>query len=91
MPFDPDRYIHRNFYALMHEHLTGEERKVFLDLHWYDHSRFIWEEGNFSCDCNRGIFFYGNQEDYPCHSWVGQRFTILKFVFPDGTELVPAH
>jgi hypothetical protein len=51
----------------------------------------MWEEGNFSCDCNRGIFFYGNQEDYPCHSWVGQRFTILKFVFPDGTELVPAH
>lgn len=33
---------------------------------------FIWEEGNFSCDCNRHILFHSNSdydgfiEDFPC-------------------------
>jgi hypothetical protein len=28
---------------------------------------YIWEEGNYSCDCNRRSFFYGRfVEDSPC-------------------------
>ena len=28
---------------------------------------YIWEEGNYSCDCNRRSFFYGKfVEDSPC-------------------------
>lgn len=28
------------------------------NLVWYDDgSRYIWSEGNFSCDCNRALFF----------------------------------
>ena len=29
---------------------------------------FIWEEGNYSCDCNRSIFFLGRSYDdaMPC-------------------------
>lgn len=26
-------------------------------------SDFIWEEGNFACDCNRGSFFDGQDHD----------------------------
>lgn len=30
-------------------------------------STFIWECGDYSCDCNRGIFFYRNKEvDIEC-------------------------
>lgn len=91
-PFDPERYIHKSFYAEMRDNLTGCVRNVHLDLRWYEHSQFMWEEGNFSCDCNRGMFFYGDHTlDFPCSSWTDQRFTILKFTFPDGTELVPSH
>lgn len=25
---------------------------------------FNWQEGNYSCDCNRGLFFDGNE--HPC-------------------------
>ncbi len=26
-------------------------------------SPFCWEEGNFSCDCNRSLFLYDHDED----------------------------
>lgn len=26
-------------------------------------TRYIWEDGNFSCDCNRSLFFYSHAED----------------------------
>lgn len=38
---------------------TGEVRvhrshEIVIDGHW---SPFIWEDGNYSCDCNRSLFF----------------------------------
>jgi hypothetical protein len=40
--------------------LTGE-RAVYRSIEYVDNdgewSPYVWEEGNFSCDCNRGIFF----------------------------------
>jgi hypothetical protein len=40
--------------------LTGE-RAVYHSTEYVDNdgvwSPYMWEEGNFSCDCNRGIFF----------------------------------
>jgi hypothetical protein len=27
---------------------------------------YIWEEGNYSCDCNRGIFFGEDYDDVKC-------------------------
>lgn len=40
---------------------TGEVREVTVDslLHgpYHDFPPFIWEEGNYSCDCNLHIFF----------------------------------
>ena len=33
---------------------TGEAR-IYEDE--YPYSEFIWNEGNYSCDCNRGLFF----------------------------------
>jgi len=47
---------------------------------------FIWTEGNYSCDCNRYIFFYGYDKDYPCGD---ERFTLISLKI-DGRELIEA-
>jgi hypothetical protein len=35
---------------------------------------FMWDEGNYSCDCNRGTIFLDSDEDFPCGEG---RFEIL--------------
>lgn len=69
--------------VLMRDNLTGETKWVPLDLAWYDHSMFFWTEGNFSCDCNRGMLFYGDDFDCKCGH---RRFVVFKAHFPDGSE-----
>lgn len=36
---------------------TGETREIPWETPWEDHSEFLWEEGNYACDCNRELFF----------------------------------
>ncbi len=41
---------------------TGEAREAFENLIWEEEFEeklclYIWQEGNFSCDCNRYLFF----------------------------------
>ena len=41
---------------------------------WYDseypYSSAQWEEGNYSCDCNRSLFLYGLDlnDSFPCNT-----------------------
>lgn len=49
---------------------TGEVRECDIELYWSDNapfesmpSTFIWEEGNYGCDCNRHIFFQRAKND----------------------------
>lgn len=64
--------------ALIRKNKTGEIRE-YKDEVWWDHNEpyddypndFMWSEGNYSCDCNRHIFFnnkkYGEEDwDCPC-------------------------
>ena len=46
-----------------HSHLALLDKDLSCNLDLY-----LWEEGNFSCDCNRRLFFYPGQEfeDDPC-------------------------
>jgi len=37
--------------------LTKEIRNYTSDFEWEDGSFFLWQEGNFSCDCNRYLKF----------------------------------
>lgn len=53
---------------------------------------FIWEEGNYSCDCNRLLFMYGQQEGQDCnqkpYSDARQnRVIVEKICLPDGREV----
>lgn len=36
---------------------TGETRIYFEDHDYYEATEYQWSEGNYSCDCNRGLFF----------------------------------
>jgi hypothetical protein len=90
--FDPEKFIHPHFDLVMRDNKTGETKTVRMDDRWYEHSFWMWTEGNFCCDCNRGMFFYGNNEDYPCGAYWRttqergtQRFPVFSVKFPDGT------
>lgn len=39
---------------------------------------FIWEDGNYACDCNRMVFLYGVDNDYPCN--VGENRIVIDSV-----------
>ena len=40
---------------------------AYKDVTW-EGIEFLWEEGNFACDCNRIDFLYDEwPEDYPCN------------------------
>ncbi len=48
---------------------TGERRTWQSDLGWDKHSKFLWKDGNFSCDCNRASFFRQAGGDEPSAQW----------------------
>lgn len=54
-----------------------------------DSMRFMYEEGNYSCDCNRHLFFaraVGRPEpETECSSWEN-RFHVLAFAVERGSE-----
>jgi hypothetical protein len=42
--------------VVIRDTVTGEARDIGWGVDAY--YRFLWEEGNYGCDCNRGKFFY---------------------------------
>lgn len=57
---------------------------------------FMWEEGNYACDCNRYIFFceaVGEPEDEdeesPNHLCGSSRYSVLDITFEDGQVFYP--
>lgn len=67
---------------------TLEERSYEVRCEWS--GPYIWTDGNFSCDCNRHLFFsVAGEEDpddnYPC----GQHaYSVIKAILPDGSEVM---
>lgn len=57
-------------YATLIDTVTGEQKRV--DRAKWDASVWAWTEGNFSCDCNRGMMF--GIYDHPCGE---SRFRII--------------
>ena len=63
-PRDKDIWVQINVHI---KNMDTQEVRIFeTDGIWYDghFGLYIWEEGNFSCDCNRASFFAraGNDE-----------------------------
>lgn len=68
---------------------TGEVRIHEMASGWFseqEHPEYIWEEGNFSCDCNRGDFFRDvkgePEQDDPCGNHL---YVVDKIEIEDGT------
>lgn len=65
-PHDKDEVA--RIIAHIRNNATGEVRLDPHNIHFYDDGEpgtYIWEEGNFSCDCNRELFFAraGDEDD----------------------------
>ena len=45
---------------------------------------FIWEEGNYGCDCNRGIFLYGRDSDIDC----GENLIVVEGIYDEQGTLL---
>lgn len=45
------------YVAYITDSTTGETREHRDGLEWYEHSDYLWSDGNFGCDCNRFLFF----------------------------------
>ncbi len=67
---------------------TGETRIYHDDYKREEkHDFFIWADGNYSCDCNRSIFFYDYDENKEMDCSDG-RIVIEKIVIRETGEIV---
>lgn len=65
---------------------TGETRQQPAEFTGLHHA-YLWSEGNYSCDCNRGMFFaHAAGEQDPNRSCGDERYKV-KIVGNDGTLL----
>lgn len=55
-------------HALIRNNETKEVRKYIYHYEWLEHSEYIWEEGNYACDCNRSIFWHSANDP----NWDGE-------------------
>lgn len=68
---------------------TGEERTYRHDMRWEaEGDQYMWSEGNYSCDCNRYLFFQRahdeDEEDFECGDTA---YTVVKIVTDDGAQV----
>lgn len=64
---------------------TGEARDCPMSIDWGDDESavFWWTEGNFGCDCNRGLVFHDYDIDPDCN--VGpNRYRVTHATLADG-------
>lgn len=72
---------------LIRDIMTNETR-LYSDE--YNHNdiqliQFLWDDGNYACDCNRGLFFYGEEWEGGCGT---VRFVIEKAVIRETGQVI---
>ncbi len=79
------------YHVAVRNNETKEVRMYSHDDDWEEHSDYIWAEGNYSCDCNRAIFFaeVNNEDtehavDLPCGD---EKYSCLYAQLEDGTKI----
>jgi hypothetical protein len=66
---------------------SGEEREIHEDGLWDDIADYMWTEGNYSCDCNRALFFYNCGPESDDRACGDSEFMLPRVVLADGTVL----
>lgn len=67
---------------------TGEVRLVPYEFDWDDAGpdEYLWTDGNYACDCNRALFFYGLEPEAGDYNCGMTEFSALYAELPDGTR-----
>ncbi len=74
-------------------HLTNtktlEERTYRMDMDWEpaEGSEYLWSEGQFACDCNRGIFFCYAAGENDTGTDCGYEVFAVRITDDEGVEL----
>lgn len=54
----------QHYFAHITDTMTGETRICDMgDILWGEGSDYWWGQGNFSCDCNRSMKYFGDEID----------------------------
>jgi hypothetical protein len=73
------------YVVVMRRREDGEERRITRPHEWGEADWFLWDEGNFSCDCNRRILFDRaigcESDDAECGEG---DYAVLRFLLSDG-------
>ena len=81
------------YLVAIHDNVTGETRMYREDTEWSDVQEFLWEDGNFSCDCNRGMMFKRAAGEDGRIDWdnlddcAGSRYDVLYIELPSGEKI----
>lgn len=70
---------------------TNQIRSINVELDWDENSEFLWTEGNYSCDCNRHLFFIREVENNPTNNRItcGEtEYSVLYTKLPNGTKIL---
>lgn len=82
-----------NWVVKIQDNTTGEVATYIDEFGSPDSDPFMWEDGNYSCDCNRLLFFHRGQGmpedqvrelDLICGH---ERFTVLEIVDAKGRRI----
>lgn len=67
---------------------TGEVRTYRHDMEWDDNSMYQWTDGNYSCDCNRELFWHRAIGEEAKEVGCGETaFSVLYAELPDGERI----
>lgn len=71
------------YQVLLRNNETKQQKLVSVDTDWHDSAEFLWTEGNYSCDCNRHLFF----TDWDgTHCECGEdKYTAVHAILDDGS------
>ena len=74
--------------AHIRRNADGVIRQYTEDWDWHDGGDFLWEDGNYACDCNRSLFFHrAANEPEPDEISCGCTAFSVQVRAPDGSVL----
>ena len=77
----------RGYKIALRNNKTGEVRLSQHDFPWDGTQEYIWSHGNYSCDCNRALFYYDWGKEADEHECGDSAFSALYVELPSGARI----